>query len=178
MMHTVSALVSVFFFLLCGSVLWFSSTQVLAGPGDPTKDLLVTNARLNETSRTFRYRSDHYRDPFLPKSVFQNNAGSSLQRQDMSRQSVKVVGIMSSAQGHWAILEFEDGERLIVRAGQVLSAYSQVVKRITDQGVTLSAVGGKARVRSQPERTYLLYKNGIFLNRIPERIPDPRSPDG
>ncbi len=163
MMRSVAALVSVFFFLFCGSARWFFSTQVHAGPGEPTKDLLFTNARLNETSRTFRYRSDHDRDPFLPKSVFQNNAGSSLQRQDMSHQPVKVVGIMSSAQGHWAVLDFEDGERLIVRVGQVLSAYSQVVKRITDEGVILSAVEGKARVRSQPERTYLLYEERDFF---------------
>lgn len=81
----------------------------------------------------------------------------------MSHQPVKVVGIMSSAQGHWAVLDFEDGERLIVRVGQVLSAYSQVVKRITDEGVILSAVEGKARVRSQPERTYLLYEERDFF---------------
>ena len=140
---------SVLMFFLGGSMFSFAGTQVHAGPGDQK----VTNAQ--ELSRVFRYRSDHYRDPFVPKSVVRTPAGSSLQGQDVSRQTVKVVGIMSSAQGRWAMLEFEDGERFIVMPGQVMSAYSRIVKRITDQGVTLSALGKKAG--PQPERTYWLY---------------------
>lgn len=163
MTRTVSMLVPVLFFSLCGSLLWLLPlTQVRAEPRDPARDLLK-NVQLNKTSHTFRYRSDHYRDPFLPKSGFQNNAGLSLQRQDVSRQCVKVVGIMSSAQGRWASLEFEDEERLIVRAEQVLSAYSQVVKRITDRGVTLSSIQGKGSIRSQREETYLLYEERDFF---------------
>ena len=67
---------------------------------------------------------------------------------------------MSSAQGRWALLEFEDGKRLIVRQGQVISAYSRVVQRITDHGVTLSAIGEKAR--PQQEKTYWLYEEKDF----------------
>ncbi len=162
MTRTVSTLVPVLLFSLCGNLLWLSSTQVRAEPGDPERDLLK-NVRLNKISHAFRYRSDHYRDPFLPKSGFRNNAGLSLQRQDVTGRCVKVVGIMSSAKGRWAILELEDEKRLIVRARQVLSAYSQVVKRITDQGVTLSSVQGKTSIRSQPEETYLLYEERDFF---------------
>ena len=148
--------IAVLMFFVCGSVFLFTGTQVHAGPGEQ----VVTNAPLNEPSRAFRHRSDRYRDPFVPKSVVRNKAGSSLQGQDVSHQTVKVVGTMSSAQGRWALLEFEDGKRLIVRQGQVISAYSRVVQRITDHGVTLSAIGEKAR--PQQERTYWLYEEKDF----------------
>ena len=76
-----------------------------------------------------------------------------MQSVDASPQTVKVAGIMSSAQGHWAMLEFDDGERLIVVPGQILSAYSRVVKRITEQGVTLSVIGA---TKAEGEKTYWL----------------------
>ena len=168
MRRTVSVLVSTFF--ACGSVLWFPSPQVHAGPRAPTQDPLVTNA---QESSPFRYRSDRYRDPFLPKSVVRNAPGPSLQGQDVGRRTVKVVGITSSAQGRWAVLEFDHGERLIVMVGQVLSASSQFVKRITDHGVTLSAMEGKAGL--QPERTYTFYEERDFFE--PRSSGDSRKPD-
>ncbi len=135
--------VSVVLFLVCGSV-----AGVRAGPGEQ----VVTNAQ--EPSTAFRYGSDHYRDPFVPKSVIRIPAGPSVQKQDKSPQTVRVIGTISSAQDRWAVLEFEDGERLIVMPGQVISAYSRVVTRITEQGVTLSAIGETAK--SQAEKTYWL----------------------
>ena len=156
MKRIVRALIFVFVILMSGNTHWFTRPHAYAGSPAQTKDLSGTHVQSNEPSRIFRYRADHYRDPFLPKSVFQDSAGSSLQGEDVSLQTVKVVGLMSSAQGRWAMLEFEDGERLIVRAGQIISSYSQVVKRITDQGITLSAIKGKAG--GQPEKTYLLYE--------------------
>ena len=135
----------VLMFVVCGSVAW---TPVHAGPGEQA----VVNAQ--EPSPAFRYRSDHYRDPFVPTSVIQAPVGSSVQGQGVSPQPVKVVGTMSSAQGRWAVLEFEGGERLIVMPGQVISAYSRIVKRITEQGVTLSAIGDTAK--PQAEKTYWL----------------------
>lgn len=132
------------------SVFWFAGTQVHAGPGDQ----VVTRAQ--ESPRIVRYRSDHYRDPFVPKSAALNPARPSLETQDVDRQTVRVMGTMSSARGRWALLEFEDGERLIVVPGQVISASSRVVKRITEQGVTLSGTGDETG--SQVERTYRLYE--------------------
>ena len=151
MMHAISVLMS----FVCIGLFWFAGTHVHAGPGDQ----VVTNAQ--EPPRVVRYRSDHDRDPFVPKSIIRNPAGSSVQGQDVSRQTVKVMGIMSSAQGRWALLEFDDGERLIVVPGQVISAYSRVVKRITEHGVTLAAIG--ERVRPQAERTYRLYEERDVL---------------
>lgn len=145
--------VSVFTFFVAGSVFWFAGTHVHAGQGDQ----VTTNAQ--EPPRAVRYRADHYRDPFVPKSIIRNPAGSSVQGQDVS--PVKVMGTTSSAQGRWAMLEFEDGERLIVVPGQVISAYSRVVKRITEHGVTLAAIGEKAG--PQAERTYRLYEEVLEL---------------
>ena len=152
-MHAIPVLMS----FVCVGVFWFAGTHVHAGPGDQA----VTNAQ--ELPRVVRYRSDHYRDPFVPKSVAPNPADSSLEVKDVNRQIVKVMGTMSSAQGRWAMLEFEDGERLIVVPGQVLSAYSRVVKRITREGVTLSATEEKAR--PQVEKTYRLYGERDFGER-------------
>lgn len=144
--------VSVLMFFLCMSV---AGPQVHAGSGDQ----VAVNAQ--EPSPAFRYRSDHDRDPFVPTSVLRVPAGSSVQRQDVSPQTVKVVGTMSSAQGRWAVLEFEGGERLIVMPGQVISAYSRIVKRITEQGVTLSAIGDNAK--PQAEKTYWLDEERDFV---------------
>ena len=140
--------VSVLMFFVCGSVLSCIGTHVHAGPGDQ----VMTDAQ--EPPHVFRYRADHYRDPFVPKSVVPNAAGASLQGQDASRRTVKVLGTMSSAEGRWATLEFEDGERLIVMPGQFISSYSLVVKRITEQGVTLSAI--EEKTKPQAEKTYWL----------------------
>jgi len=104
MMYAVSVLV-------CGSILWLTGTHVYAGPGDPA----VPNDR--ESPRVVRYRSDHVRDPFMPKSVILKPAGSSVETQDVNRGTVKVIGTMSSIHGRWAMLEFEDGEQLIVVQG-------------------------------------------------------------
>ena len=145
---------AVLMFFVGGSVFWFAGTQVHAGPGDQ----VVTNAQ--ESPRVVRYGSDHYRDPFVPKSVALNPAGSSLDAQDMNRQTVRVMGTTSSAQGRWAMLEFENGERLIVVPGQVISAHSRIVKRITEQGVTLAATGKKAG--TPVERTYRLDEERDF----------------
>jgi len=139
---------SVLMFFVCGSVLSCIGTHGHAGPGDQ----VVTDAQ--EPSHLFRYRADHFRDPFVPKSVVPNAASASLQGQDVNRQTVKVLGTLSSAEGRWAILEFEDGERLIVMPGQFLSAYSLVVKRITEQGVTLSGI--EEQTEPQAEKTYWL----------------------
>lgn len=136
---------AVLMFVVCGSVAW---TPVHAGPGEP----VVADAQAPSTA--FRYRSDHYRDPFVPTAVTQTPVGSSVQGQDVSPKTVKVVGTMLSAQGRWAVLEFEGGERLIVMPGQVISAYSRIVKRITEQGVTLSAIGDTAK--PQAKKTYWL----------------------
>lgn len=139
MMRTVSAVL----FFVCGSV-----AGVHAGPAEQ----VVTNAQ--EPSPAFRYGSDRYRDPFVPKSVVRTPAGSSVQEQDKSPRTVRVIGTMSSAQGRWAVLVFEGGEQLIVMPGQVISAYSRIVKRITEQGVTLSAIEDTAK--PQAEKTYWL----------------------
>lgn len=129
---------------LCGSV-----AGVQAGPDEQ----MVTNTQKPVASLS--YRSDHYRDPFVPTAVIRTPDGSPAQAVDVSPQTVTVVGIISSAQGHWAVLEFDGGERLIVVQGQVLPAYSRVVKRITEQGVTLSAIGA---TKAQGENTYRLYQ--------------------
>lgn len=127
---------------LCGSVAGVqagSGDQVVANPQKPLASL--------------SYRSDHYRDPFVPTAVTRTPEGSAGQAVDVNPQTVMVVGIISSAQGHWAVLEFDGGERLIVVPGQIISAYSQIVKRITEQGVTLSAIGA---TKAQGEKTYWL----------------------
>ena len=144
--------VSVLLLFLCGSIFRLAGTEVHAGPGDQ----VVTNAQ--ESPGVVRYRSDRFRDPFTPKSGVPHPAGSSVEVQDVN--PVKVMGTMSSAQGRWAMLEFEDGERLIVVPGQVISAYSRIVKRITEDGVTLSATGDQAS--AQAERTYRLYEERDF----------------
>ena len=138
--------VSMLLLFLCGSLFRPAGTEVHAGPGDQ----VVTNAQASPG--VVRYRSDHFRDPFVPKSVVPHPVDSSVEVQDVS--PVKVMGTMLSAQGRWAMLEFEDGKRLIVVPGQVISAYSRVVKRITEEGVTLSATGDKAS--PQAEKTYRL----------------------
>lgn len=137
---------AVLMFVVCGSVAW---TPVHAGPGEQA---VAKNAQ--QPSTAFRYRSDNYRDPFVPTAVTQTPVGSSVQGPDKSPQTVRVVGTMSSAQGRWAMLEFEGGERLIVMPGQVISAHSRIVKRITEQGVTLSAIGDTAK--PQAEKIYWL----------------------
>ena len=131
--------------LMC--FLYGSVAGVQAGPGER----VVANTQ--KPSASFRYSSDHYRDPFVPKAVTRTPEGSAGQAVDASPQTVRVVGIMSSAQGRWAVLEFEGGERLIVMPGQTISAYSRIVKRITEQEVTLSAIGG---TEAQAEKTYWL----------------------
>lgn len=142
--------VSVLVFFVGGSLLSCIGTHVHAGPDDQ----VGTNAP--ESPRVVRYRSDHFRDPFVPKSVVLNPASSSVEVQGVGRQTVKVMGTMSSAKGRVAMLEFEDGERLIVVPGQVISAHSRIVKRITEQGVILSATGDKEG--TQVENTYRLYE--------------------
>ncbi len=131
-----------------GMVFWFAGMHVHAGPGDQ----VVTNA--HESSPVVRSRPDQYRDPFVPKSGVPSPAGSSPEERDATGNAVKVMGTLSTAQGRWAMLEFEDGARRIVVPGQILSAYSRVVKRITEKGVTLSATGDTAG--PQAERTYRL----------------------
>ena len=136
-------IVSVLTCFLCGSV-----AGVQAGPGEQAA------ANAQEPSASFRYGSDHYRDPFVPTAVTRTPERPAVRAVDVSPQTMKVVGITSSAQGRWAVLEFEGGERLIVMPGQVISAYSRIVKRITEQGVTLSAIGDTAK--AQVEKTYWL----------------------
>ncbi len=128
---------------LCGSV-----AGVQAGPGEQ----VAANAQ--EPSASFGYSSDRYRDPFVPTALTRTPEGSAAQAVDESPRTVKVVGIMSSARGRWAVLEFEGGERLVVMPGQTISAYSRIVKRITEQEVTLSAIGDTAK--TQAEKTYWL----------------------
>ncbi len=105
-----------------------------------------------------------YRDPFVPKAVPPppvsepappSPAPVSAPEPEPVSLTVLVRGIASSPQGRWALLEFENGEQLIVRTGQVIAAFSRVVTRITDQGVTLSALGG-AEAPSPADRTYFL----------------------
>lgn len=127
---------------LCGSV-----AGVQAGPDGQVV------ANVQEPLVSLSYRSDHYRDPFVPAAVSRTPEGPTGPAVDANPQTVRVVGIMSSAQGHWAVLEFDGGERLIVVPGQIMSAYSRVVKRITEQGVTLSAIGA---TEAQGETTYWL----------------------
>ena len=130
---------------LCGSV-----AGVQAGP-----DKQVA-ANVQEPLASLSYRSDHYRDPFVPAAVPRTPEGVADQAVDAGPQTVRVVGMMSSVQGHWAVLEFDDGERLIVVPGQIIPAYSRVVKRITEQGVTLSAIGATKATKAQGEKTYWL----------------------
>ncbi len=130
-------LVSTFF------ALW---PHVHAGQADPTND--------QEPVRPFRYAADRYRDPFVPKSMVRREAEASLPRQAVN--PVKVVGILASAQGRWALLERRDGARRIVTVGEVLAAPSRVVKRITEHEVTLAVVEGKTGGASQAERIYVL----------------------
>lgn len=127
---------------LCGSVV-----GVQAGPDGQVV------ANVQEPVASLNYRSDRYRDPFVPAVVTRTPERVAGQAVDESHQTVRVAGIISSAQGHWAMLEFDGGERLIVMPGQILSAYSRVVKRITEQGVTLSAIG---ETKAQGEKTYWL----------------------
>ena len=143
--------------LMC--VACWSVGGVHEGPNDQVM------ADTQEPSSSFSYSSDRYRDPFVASAVIPTPVRSAEQRRDVSPQTVKVVGTMSSAQGRWAVLEFEGSERLIVVPGQVISAYSRVVKHITERGVTLSAIGETAR--SQAEKTY-------WLDEEPE-IGEPRS---
>ena len=131
--------------------------------GEPNDQVVVNTQK---PSPSFSYTSDRYRDPFVASTVvLPTSVGSAVQGRDVSSQTVKVVGTMLSAQGRWAVLEFEKGERLIVTPGQVISDYSRVVKRITEQGVTLSAIGETATSRA--EKTY-------WLDEEPE-IGEPRS---
>ena len=150
MMYAISVLMS----FVCIGVFWFAGTPVHARLADQA----VTNAQ--ESPRVVRYRSDRYRDPFVPKSVIPSATGSSLQAQDVGRQTVKVLGTISSAEGRWAVVQFENGERLIVKPGQVIAAYSLVVKHVTEQGVTLSAIEEQAKL--QAERTYRLDEERDF----------------
>ncbi len=135
--------ISVLMCFACGSV-----AGVYGEPGNQVV------ADTQEPSPSFRYRSDRYRDPFIPIAVPRASAEPSVQEEDVSPQTVRVVGTMSSAQGRWAVLEFDGGERLIVTPGQVIAAHSRVVKDVTEQGVTLSAIGETAK--SQAENTYWL----------------------
>ena len=132
--------------LMC--VACWSVGGVHGGPNDQ----VVANPQ--EPSPSFSYSSDRYRDPFVASTVIPTPVDSAEQGRDVSPQTVKVVGTMSSAQGRWAVLEFEGGEQLIVMQGQVISAYSRVVKRITERGVTLLSIGETAT--SQTEKTYWL----------------------
>lgn len=143
-------IVSMLMCFLCGSV-----AGVQAGPGEQA------GANAQEPSASFGYSSDHYRDPFVPAAVTRTPEGGAVQAVDVSPQTVKVVGIMSSARGRWAVLEFGGGERLVVMPGQTIPAYSRIVKRITEQEVTLSATGAQA------EKTY-------WLDQEPD-VGDPRS---
>lgn len=154
MMYVISVLLS----FVCAGVFWLAGVQVQAGPGEQA----VANTQ--EPSASFSYSSDHYRDPFVPTAVTRTPEGSAVQAVDVSPQTVTVVGIMSSAQGRWAVLEFEGGERLIVMPGQTIFAHSRIVKRITEQGVTLSAIGATG---AQAEKTY-------WLDQEPD-IGEPRS---
>ena len=135
-------IVSVLMCFLYGSV-----AGIQAGPGEQVV------ANVQEPSASFSYSSDHYRDPFVRTAAIRTPEESAVSAVDVSPQTVKVVGIISSAQGRWAVLEFEGGERLIVMPGQTISAYSRIVKRITEQEVTLSAIGA---TKAQAEKTYWL----------------------
>lgn len=147
-----------------GSVLMCLVCWSVGGVHGASNDQVAVNTQ--ETLPSFSYDSDRYRDPFVASTVVPPTAvGSAVQGRDVNSQTVKVVGTMSSARGRWAVLEFESGERLIVMLGQVISDYSRVVKRITEQGVTLSAIGEMAT--SQAEKTY-------WLDEEPE-IGEPRS---
>ncbi len=140
-------MIRIVFVLMC--LLCWSVAGVQAGPNDQ----VVVNTQ--EPSPSFSYSSDRYRDPFVASTVvLPTSVGSAVQGRDGSAQTVKVVGTMLSVQGRWAVLEFERGERLIVMPGQVVSGYSRVVKRITEHGVTLSAMGETAT--SPAEKTYWL----------------------
>ncbi len=151
------SLVTMIFVALCGECPRGALSHVYAEPHDVSVDSFVPRAPLHTTHRALRSRIDRYRDPFVPKTVVRTEIPAPEPTQEApSRQHVLVRGIMSSPQGRWALLEFENGERLIVRAGQVIAAFSQVVTRITDQGVTLSALGGKGDAPLPPDRTYLL----------------------
>ena len=135
-----------------------SLSHIYAEQRDVSGDSFSPRAPLHKTNRALRSRADRYRDPFVPKTVVRKEVHAPEPKQESDRQNVLVRGIISSPRGRWALLEFENGERLIVMTGQVIAASSQVVTRITDQGVTLSALGGKADALSQPDRTYFLDK--------------------
>ncbi len=157
-MSALVSLATVMFALVCWGCPWFSSNHVSAGQHDTIEDSFLPRTPLNVTNRALTYRADHYRDPFVPKPVVREVFRSPAPKQDPDRQHVLVKGIVSSPQGRWALLDFENGERLIVTEGQVIAASSQVVTRITDHGVTLSALESTAGAQSQPDRTYFLDK--------------------
>lgn len=161
------SLVTVMFALVCWEYPWFASHHVAAEQHDTTGDSLVPRAPLNETDPAWRYRADRYRDPFVPKPVVRDALHSPVPKQAADRQHVLVKGIVSSPWGRWALLEFENGERLIVSAGQVIEASSQVVTRITDHGVTLSTLEGTGETQSQSDRTYFLDREQGMVNDLP-----------
>ncbi len=161
------SMVIMIFALLCWEYPRFFLIHVYAEQRDASGDSLLSHTQLNKTNRALKDRADRYRDPFVPKSVVRKTMRSPVPKQTLDRhlpspkqepvrQNVRVRGIVSSPQGRWAFLEFENGERLIVMVGQVIAASSQVVTRITDQGVTLASLEGKAEGKAQPDRTYLL----------------------
>ena len=153
MMSAVLAMVAMLFVLSWWDCPRCFLSHVHAEPRDVSGDSLSPRAPLHETNR-----ADRYRDPFVPKTIIRKEIHASEPKQEPDRQTVLVRGIISSPHGRWALLEFKNGERLIVTAGQVIVASSQVVTRITDHGVTLSALGGKADAPSQPDRTYFFDK--------------------
>jgi len=159
--------VTVHFWLVCWRFAWFASHHVAAEQHDTTGDSLVPRAPLNETDPAWRYRADRYRDPFVPKPVVRDALHSPVPKQAADRQHVLVKGIVSSPWGRWALLEFANGERLIVSAGQVIEASSQVVTRITDHGVTLSTLEGTGETQSQSDRTYFLDREQGMVNDLP-----------
>ncbi len=174
-MSALVSMVTMIFMLWCGECSSFSASRVSAEPRDAAGDALLPHTSLNRTPHALRYRADRYRDPFAPKSIVRKEAKSPVPQQepdsqnvpvpaiiapvpqqDPDNQNVLVKGIISSPRGRWALLEFANGERRIVVAGQVLAAFSRVVTRITDREVTLSALEGTVDARLQPDRTYVL----------------------
>lgn len=161
------SLVTVMFALVCWEGPWFASHHVAAEQHDATGDSLAPRAPSNETDPAWRYRADRYRDPFVPKPVVRDAFHSPVPKQAADRQHVLVKGIVSSPRGRWALLEFENGERLIVSTGEVIAGSSQVVTRITDHGVTLSALEGTGEAQSQSDRTYFLDREQGMVNDLP-----------
>ncbi len=159
-MSVLVSMVAMIVVLSCWECSRFSSIPVYAERHDSSGDALLPHTPLQKTSRAWRdgADADPYHDPFVPKTVVRTDTevGSPVPKQEPDRQNVLVKAIIASPRGRWAILEFENGERLIVMTGQVIAASSQVVTRITDREVTLSALEGKASPRSQPDRTYVL----------------------